>query len=314
MNFCCSDDYTETGSFLTDDVDIYSAFQAYLVGSGNVFPTLDEFKTYYENLVFSGLSSSLGNEIKHLPQMDCADFTETGVIVTDDVNIFSAYQAYLVGTGGAYPLEMEEFMSYYNNLIQTGIAQNLSFDIKHLPTKDEDMFVITGEGKVQKIGCSCTIIDILNKDSETLNVKVDLGSIDPTSTNGQIKAIELVFDAIEFKQGASANIDKINLGNPEITSNWDDIDLNIANRLRKYTNVYFDYGKRINGSDPTNKLSNFGFLDLDGDGINYDDNSNNILDFEIPYENINENEYKIAEVRIYDSSCGQNLFNIVECI
>ena len=53
--------------------------------------------------------------------------------------------------------------------------------------------------------------------------------------------IELVFDAIEFKQGASANIDKINLGNPEITSNWDDIDLNIANRLRKYTNVYFDY-------------------------------------------------------------------------
>ena len=78
MNFCCSDDYTETGSFLTDDVDIYSAFQAYLVGSGNVFPTLDEFKTYYENLVSSGLSSSLGNEIKHLPQMDCADFTETG--------------------------------------------------------------------------------------------------------------------------------------------------------------------------------------------------------------------------------------------
>ena len=39
MNFCCSDDYTETGSFLTDDIDIYSAFQAYLVGSGNVFLT-----------------------------------------------------------------------------------------------------------------------------------------------------------------------------------------------------------------------------------------------------------------------------------
>ena len=45
MNFCCSDDYTETGSFLTDDIDIYSAFQAYLVGSSNVFPDLEEFKT-----------------------------------------------------------------------------------------------------------------------------------------------------------------------------------------------------------------------------------------------------------------------------
>lgn len=314
MNFCCSDDYTETGSFLTDDIDIYSAFQAYLVGSGNVFPDLDQFKTYYQNLVSSGLATALGNEIMHLPEMDCADFTETGVIVTDDVNIFSAYQAYLVGTGGVYPNNLTEFTTYYNNLIQSGLAQSLSFSIKHLPTKDADLFIISHEGLIQKIGCSCTLIDAVIEDDVYLNLKIDLSTIDPTPTNGKIKAIEVVFDNVEFKANASANSTRIRSGSPVIDTIWDELDSELVTRLKKYTNVYYDYGRRLNGDEPSNKISNFGFLDLDGDGINYEENANNILDFYIPYENIDEEQYKIAEVRIYDTSCTHNLFNVVECI
>lgn len=314
MNFCCSDDYTETGSFLTDDIDIYSAFQAYLVGSSNVFPDLEEFKTYYENLVSSGLATSLGNEIKHLPEMDCADFTETGVIVTDDVNIFSAYQAYLVGTGGIYPTEISEFTNYYSGLIQSGLAPELTFPTKHLPTKDADLFVISDQGLIQKTGCSCTIIDTVISDDDYLNLKIDLSTIDPSTTNGNIKALEVIFDDVEFKSGATADTIKIRQGNPAIEADWDELDSTITNRLKKYTNVYYDYGRRLNGNEPTKKLSNFGFLDLDGDGINYTENANNILNFYIPYENIDEEQYKIVEVRIYDTSCLQNLFNIIECI
>ena len=314
MNFCCSDDYTETGSFLTDDIDIYSAFQAYFVGSANVFPTLDEFKTYYQTLVSNGLATNLGNEIKHLPELDCADFTETGVIVTDDVNIFSAYQAYLVGTGGVYPNAMTEFNLYYSNLIQNGLAQSLTFGIKHLPTKDADLFVITDQGLIQKTGCSCTIIDEIDSVSKYLSLKVDLSSIDPVNTNGTIKAMEFVFDSIEFKSGATADAIKIRGGQPAIDVVWDELDSEITNRVTKYTNAYYDYGRRLNGDEPTNKLSNFGFLDLDGEGIDFLENANNILEFYVPYETINHETYKVSEVRIYDSSCNQNLFSIVECI
>jgi hypothetical protein len=313
MNFCCSDDYTETGSFLTDDVDVYSAFQAYLVSSGNVFPSLEEFKNYYTNLVNNGLAQSLGNEIKHLPEMDCADFTETGVIVTDDVNIFSAYQAYLVGTGGNYPNTLSIFDNYYTNLVNMGLTQSLTFAIKHLPTKDADTFIISENGNVTKTGCSCTIIDTLDIENKILNVQFDVSSLTGT-TNGNIKACEVVFDNIEFELGATANSDKISLGSPEITTNWGNLDELDANRINKYTNTMFDYGRRLNGDLPTNKVSNFGFVDLDGTGINATSNVNEVFEFNIPYNLIDEDTYRLAEVRVYDSSCEQNLFNIVQCI
>ena len=246
--------------------------------------------------------------------MDCADFTETGVIVTDDVNIFSAYQAYLVGTGGISPSDMSEFDSYYDNLIQNGLAQSLTFGIKHLPTKDADIYIISAEGLIQKIGCSCTIIDEIDSDTKYLTLKVDLSSIDPVNTNGTIKAMEVVFDSIEFKSGATADLSKIRRGNPSIDVVWDQIDSEITSRLMKYTNAYYDYGMRLNGDEPTNKLSNFGFLDLDGEGFNFQENANNILEFYIPYEVVDVDAYKVSEIRIYDSSCNQNLFSIVECI
>tara|TARA_B100002019_G_scaffold73015_1_gene63045 strand:- start:400 stop:5628 length:5229 start_codon:yes stop_codon:yes gene_type:complete len=219
MDFCCDDDFTESNSFLTDDVDIYLAYQAYLVGSGGEHPQLNEFKDYYSNLVSSGIAQELVNEIKKLPASECADYTETGSISTDDSNIYSAFQAYLISTGGIKPSEVHTFDEYFqNSLVNTGLVNPLNSPIKHLPSLANDDYVISSTGNVDKNcptptptlnGCVTTPVTIIvsSEYDSSSNTRTYKYTTSDSSGNGEL------FGCINVNRGDTLTI--LVTGNPD---------------------------------------------------------------------------------------------------
>ena len=212
MDFCCDDDFTESNSFLTDDVDIYLAYQAYLVGSGGIHPQLSEFTNYYNNLVSSGIARQLVNEIKKLPAKECADYTETGTINTDDSNIYSAFQAYLISTGGVNPSDVNTFDAYFrDSLVNTGLVNSLNSQIKHLPSLATDDHVVSINGNINKncptptptlIGCATTPV--------TITVSSEFDATTNTSTfkytTGDTNGSGDLFGCIEVERGSTLTI------------------------------------------------------------------------------------------------------------
>ena len=122
MNYCCHDNYTLTGSHDPLDVNILNAYVQYLQSTGNVPPSdIPTFLTFYEGKVASGAVADLGNKtIEVLPQMDCANFIETGTIDPLDVNILNAYVQYMQSTGNQKPDDVATFLTFYEGKVASG--------------------------------------------------------------------------------------------------------------------------------------------------------------------------------------------------
>ena len=153
MNFCCHDNYTETGVHDPLDVNILNAYVQYLQSTGNVPPQdIPTFLTFYEGKVSSGAVASLGNkDIEVLPVMDCANFVESGTIDPLDVNILNAYVQYMQSTGNVPPQDIPAFLTFYEGKVGSGAVAGLgNKTILHLPSLEADTQVITSSGLVEK--------------------------------------------------------------------------------------------------------------------------------------------------------------------
>ena len=157
QEYCCHDDYTETYDFNEDDALIYDAFQAYIDSLDDDTPS--EFANFsYEYLVLTkqGITPPLENDIMYMPTDPrqsnlCADYTATGGVNSDDSNIYYAYYLYMQAHSSA-PSSLQNFVTYYDQLVSSGIVPSLLNPIKLLPSLQSDNEILTDDGYISK-GC-----------------------------------------------------------------------------------------------------------------------------------------------------------------
>jgi hypothetical protein len=326
MNYCCHDNYTLTGSHDPLDVNILNAYVQYLQSTGNVPPSdIPTFLTFYEGKVGSGAVADLGNKtIGVLPQMDCANFIETGTIDPLDVNILNAYVQYMQSTGNQKPNDVATFLTFYEGKVGSGAVAGLgSKEIKHLPTLADDTHVITSNGLVEKCDPTptptptpipeiCTALVSIS--GSVASITIDLDTItDPVGiTNGKLSALEIVFDNLEFAPSATTNISDIQLGDPGITTYWD-VNHSEISGFMDSTGVMVDHAIRDNGSLPTQKHTTFTLLSLTT-SLTLSDFAGQKFLFDVPFVTLSGSEPIISEIRAYDSSTAINKFNTISCI
>ena len=322
MNFCCHDDFTLTGNFLTNDVDILAAYQVFVatLPSANASDAfdIDKFKTYYQNAVDNGQATDLstfGNSIQVLPTFDCVDYTETGTILTNDVDIYKAYQVYVVTRSSSQQADIKDinkFRAYYQEAVNNGQATDLSSfgnEIKHLPTLATDSTVSTIRGIEAKGGEGLTTeIVESGEDAGDLLVSLDCNSavhMNSEYTGEQIKAVEIVFDNVQFEpdptsQSTGLSIEdgtKLELVNTQFRDTLDQATLD----------YYYDYSIRTDGTEPRKNRSVIGFIDTTENGDGEKKTTLGKLVFRVQsgrYSIIQEiaSEPKIADIRIYDET------------
>jgi hypothetical protein len=128
------DDFSDKETLTKEDVSILSAYHAFLTANSKE-PTFGEFIAYYDNLVKLGLATQLSGKIKSLPSIKSSDFTNTGILTTDDINVLYAMQKYLVGNNNQLPKNMSEFDSYYEAFLAMPRKLNpLKYKVEKLPS------------------------------------------------------------------------------------------------------------------------------------------------------------------------------------
>jgi hypothetical protein len=325
MNFCCHDDYTDTGSFDLNDINIYSAHQSWVL-QGKPLASEDDsdkaeliqFKNWYASKNALGQLPNLSEEIKFLPKMDCGDFTETGSFDLNDINIYSAHQSWvlqgkpLASESDSSENECTKFTNWYDSKNALGQLANLSSDIQHLPSLQADTVVHTINGDVPRGGDADAIIVDVDAEGDTagdLLVSFDATAAVHTNENyageNRIKAVELVFDNIEFVP-TSETESGLSLNTSEKQTL---IDEQYQDTLgNKTLNYYYDYAMRTDGTEPRNNKSVIGFIDTTANGDGELKTTLGTLVFRVKKDNWRKNteisnDIKIADVRIWDETC-----------
>ena len=325
MNFCCHDDYTDTGSFDLNDINIYSAHQSWVL-QGKPLASEDDsdkaeliqFKNWYASKNALGQLPNLSEEIKFLPKMDCGDFTETGSFDLNDINIYSAHQSWvlqgkpLASESDSSENECTKFTNWYDSKNALGQLANLSSDIQHLPSLQADTVVHTINGDVPRGGDADAIIVDVDAEGGTagdLLVSFDATAAVHTNENyageNSIKAVELVFDNIEFVP-TSETESGLSLNTSEKQTL---IDEQYQDTLgNKTLNYYYDYAMRTDGTEPRNNKSVIGFIDTTANGDGELKTTLGTLVFRVKKDNWRKNteisnDIKIADVRIWDETC-----------
>lgn len=339
MNFCCHDDFTLTGNFLTNDVDILAAYQVFV----STLPSskaqdafdIDKFRTYYQTAVDNGQATDLstfGNSIQVLPAFDCVDYTETGTILTNDVDIYRSYQVYATTRSSAQQADIKDvnkFRAYYQDAVDNGQATDLSnFDneIKHLPTLETDSTVPTIRGIEAKggEGFSAEIVSAEQAESDEnlsendLLISLDCTSavhLNDTSEASNIKAVEIVFDNVEFLgEGEQNGLSYLEGGLQENVFNDTFEDTSDKATL----DYYYDYSIRTTGTEPRNNRSVIGFIDTKENG----NGENKITLGKIKLKVNNQNysiieeispEIQVADIRIWDETTEVERYELVSC-
>ena len=333
MNFCCHDDYTNTGSFDINDINIYSAYQSWVFQEK---PTASEddldkselvqFKNWYASKNALSQLPNLSKEIATLPKMDCGDFTETGSFDINDINIYSAHQSWvfqerpLASEDDSDSNECVQFKNWYASKNALSQLPNLSKEIKHLPSLETDSVVHTIDGDVAKGGDGLTteIVDS-GEDAGDLLVSLDCNSavhMNSEYTGEQIKAVEIVFDNVQFEpdptsQSTGLSIEdgaKLELVNTQFRDTLDQATLD----------YYYDYSIRTDGTEPRKNRSVIGFIDTTENGDGEKKTTLGKLVFRVQsgrYSIIQEiaSEPKIADIRIYDETAAVERYELVEC-
>ena len=325
MNFCCHDDYTDTGSFDLNDINIYSAHQSWVL-QGKPLASEDDsdkaeliqFKNWYASKNALGQLPNLSEEIKFLPKMDCGDFTETGSFDLNDINIYSAHQSWvlqgkpLASESDSSENECTKFTNWYDSKNALGQLTNLSSDIQHIPSLQADTVVHTINGDVPRGGDADAIIVDVDAEGGTagdLLVSFDATAAVHTNENyageNRIKAVELVFDNIEFVP-TSETESGLSLNTSEKQTL---IDEQYQDTLgNKTLNYYYDYAMRTDGTEPRNNKSVIGFIDTTANGDGELKTTLGTLVFRVKKDNWRKNteisnDIKIADVRIWDETC-----------
>lgn len=325
MNFCCHDDYTDTGSFDLNDINIYSAHQSWVL-QGKPLASEDDsdkaeliqFKNWYASKNALGQLPNLSEEIKFLPKMDCGDFTETGSFDLNDINIYSAHQSWvlqgkpLASESDSSENECTKFTNWYDSKNALGQLANLSSDIQHLPSLQADTVVHTINGDVPRGGDADAIIVDVDAEGDTagdLLVSFDATAAVHTNENyageNRIKAVELVFDNIEFVPTSETDTG-LSLNTSEKQTL---IDEQYQDTLgNKTLNYYYDYAMRTDGTEPRNNKSVIGFIDTTANGDGELKTNLGTLVFRVKKDNWRKNteisnDIKIADVRIWDETC-----------
>lgn len=309
LNYCCHDDYTNTGGINAFDVNILLAYQLYLVAKSAPPPDIPTFVDFYNTQAGAKAVPELGSvTIESLPTMDCANYTETGSVNAFDVNILLAYQLYLVAKS-APPPDVATFVDFYNTQAGAKAVPELgSVLIKHLPSLEADAQVITTGGLVNKCDAStsCTCSAVV----ETGVLKVDLDATTLSgTTDGNVKGVEIVFDNIVFGDSSHLSATPLTEVNKfQDTSN--------ASTL----NFYYDYAIRTDSvSDtptaPTNTKSVIGFIDTTENGVGTTASLLNTVTFNVAAEGftLTGDSPTIADVRVYDSSASVVQYDITRC-
>ena len=325
MNFCCHDDYTDTGSFDLNDINIYSAHQSWVLQGKPLASEGDsdkaelvQFKNWYASKNALGQLPNLSEEIKFLPKMDCGDFTETGSFDLNDINIYSAHQSWvlqgkpLASESDSSENECTKFTNWYDSKNALGQLANLSSDIQHLPSLQADTVVHTINGDVPRGGDADAIIVDVDAEGDTagdLLVSFDATAAVHTNENyageNRIKAVELVFDNIEFVPTSETDTG-LSLNTSEKQTL---IDEQYQDTLgNKTLNYYYDYAMRTDGTEPRNNKSVIGFIDTTANGDGELKTNLGTLVFRVKKDNWRKNteisnDIKIADVRIWDETC-----------
>ena len=252
------------------------------------------------------------------------DYTLTGEINSIDTNILVAYQMYLQANSNTPPPDIPTFLDYYNVQVNAKAVASLgNKTIGHLPTLQDDTQIITKDGLVDK--CAPTVTPTPTEVAEpctatvsisdsVASITIDLDTItDPaTITNGQLSALEIVFDNLEFAPSATTNISDIQLGDPGITTYWDTNHSEISGFMDS-TGVMVDLAIRDNGSLPTQKHTTFTLLSLTT-SLTLSDFAGQKFLFDVPFVTLSGSEPIISEIRAYDSSTAINKFNTISCV
>ena len=157
---CCHDDFTESEDFTMEDVYIYDAFQTYMDSLGIAESDYVEFRNYYDSLVAQGIAEPLQNEIVYMPttpteQKFCGDYTNSGHISPEDAHIYYAHQLYSAANGGSQPSSVQEFSTYYDTLVASGIVPTLLNPIEKLPSLSTEDTITQVDGDINK---NCELI------------------------------------------------------------------------------------------------------------------------------------------------------------
>jgi hypothetical protein len=335
MNFCCHDDYTLSDSFTLDDVSIYIGYQNWINTSASdpdedIYDTnksdLENFKTWFADQVSQGNLNAIEQEISVLPKFDCGDFTESVSFTLDDVAIYIGHQNWIntsaskpdEGTYDSGKNEVENFRDWYTEQASLGNLNAIEQEIKHLPSLETDSVVHTIDGDVAKGGDGLTTeIDTTEGSVGDLLVSLDCNSAVHlgTYTGEQIKAVELVFDNVQFTpESDSVTGMSITDGDKEVLVN-----AQFKDTLDNATlNYYYDYSIRTDGTEPRKNRSVIGFIDTTENGNGEKKTTLGQLQFRVKadrYSIITEiaTEPKIADVRIYDDTAEVERYELVSC-
>ncbi len=179
LYFCCHDDYADVNNHNADNVTIYKAYQLYSslgypgTNSGEEFENdiMGGFKKWYSRQVQNGIFPVLQNDVVYLPEdpilggSDCANFTETedGVLNAADMTYFIAHQMYYsigmpyTGTGEEFEGDrFGGFVKWFNKQVEQGAYAPQSFDVKHLPSLQNETIVYSERGDINRTCCDAT--------------------------------------------------------------------------------------------------------------------------------------------------------------
>jgi hypothetical protein len=343
MNFCCHDDFTKTGSFTIDDISILVSYQSWLDTGTPAGPNYDEnnselenFKDWRQREVELKKLPPLVSELKYLPKTesnsgyDCANYTETSLgnslteINIDDLTYYMAFQRWNDlekpdrADGKIYEGDGEfgrflfwfEFEQSLNRIPQT------TSKLMHLPSLESEWYIKHRTGNIAKGGDGLeTSVDLEPATQGDLVVTFDATATvhpDANYDTQRIKAVELVFDNIEFSTDENGNtgltVDKQNLINEEF-----------KDTLGKPTlNYYYDYSIRTNGSEPRKNRSVIGFIDTTEGGDGEEKSKLGIIVFRVKadrWKKIQEisNDIEVADIRVYDETEKVERYHIVTC-
>ena len=339
MNFCCHDDYTNTGSFDINDINIYSAYQSWVFQEK---PTASEddldkselvqFKNWYASKNALGQLPNLSKEIATLPKMDCGDFTETGSFDINDINIYSAHQSWvfqerpLASEDDSDSNECVQFKNWYASKNALSQLPNLSKEIKHLPSLETDSVVHTIDGDVAKggEGFSAKIVSTEQAESDEnlsendLLISLDCTSavhLNDTSEASNIKAVEIVFDNVEFLgEGDQNGLSYLEGGLDEVA--FDEIFEDTKNEAT--LDYYYDYSIRTTGTEPRNNRSVIGFIDTTPNGNGENKITLGKIKLKVNSQNYSiieeiSPEIQVADIRIWDETTEVERYELVSC-
>lgn len=201
QEYCCHDDFNESGQFSEDNTKIYEAFQVYIEKIGHATPTdYFNFISYYNTLVTQGLQPELSTPILYMPTTPnehkyCGDYTDSGKITNEDALIYYAHQLYYENHSSTLPESVEVFKNYYNQLVQNGIVPALNNNAFRLPSLASEDTITTTNGEFNK---GCELIeskDLAIYDEWILQGKpTDIDEFNSNRSNGVPRACFLPVD------------------------------------------------------------------------------------------------------------------------